>query len=121
MLFRKMIEEGHVKGNLKLVAPDTSLFASGSPNKELYYLIKGSAEVIPAGGMPRKVQAGTLLGLPDLMHETYSQTVIVTEPAEVLCISKEELQQKLQVDATLRIYLIQQMSKHTMLTSASYE
>ncbi|NDK56334.1 Crp/Fnr family transcriptional regulator [Pontibacter fetidus] len=121
MLFRKMIEEGQVKGNHTLVAPDTCLFAAGNPNQELYYLISGSAQVTPVGGLPRTVQAGTLLGLPDLMHETYSQTVVVKEPATVICISKEELQQMLQVDATLRLYLIQQMSKHAMLTAASYE
>ena len=121
MLFRKMIEEGQVRGNLKKVTPDTCLFASGSPNKELYYLVKGSAQVKPVNGAPRIVTAGTLLGLPDLMHDNYSQTVVATEPTEVLCISKEKLQQMLQEDAALRLYLIQQMSKHTMLTSASYE
>lgn len=116
-----MIEEGQVKGNHTLVAPDTCLFAAGNPNHELYYLINGSAKVTPVGGLPRIVHAGTLLGLPDLMHESYSQTVVITEPSGVICISKEELQQMLQVDATLRLYLIQQMSKHTMLTAASYE
>lgn len=121
MLFRKMIEEGQVRGNLKKVTPDTCLFESGSPNKELYYLITGSAQVTPVTGVPRKVQAGTLLGLPDLMRDNYSYTVVTTEPTEVLCISKEELQQMLQVDPALRLYLIQQMSKHTMLTSTSYE
>jgi CRP-like cAMP-binding protein len=121
MLFRKMIEEGQVKGNLKKVSSDTCLFKSGNPNKELYYLIKGSAQVTPVGGAPRKVQAGTLLGLPDLMQDNYSQTVIATEEAEVLCISKDELQHMLQEDAALRLYLIQQMSRHVMLTSASYE
>ncbi|MBC5773519.1 cyclic nucleotide-binding domain-containing protein [Pontibacter sp. KCTC 32443] len=121
MIFRKMIEEGQVKGNLKTIAPDTCLIASGNPNLALYYLVKGSASVIPSGGEPCVVQAGALIGLPDLMHKTYSQTVIAIEQLEVLCISKEELQQMLQVNAPLRLYLIQQLSKQTMLTSASYE
>jgi CRP-like cAMP-binding protein len=121
MLFRKMIEEGQVKGNHTLVAPDTCLFAAGDPSQKLYYLINGSAKVTPVGGLPHSAHAGTLLGLPDLMQDIYSQTVVITESSGVLCISKDELQHMLQVNATLRLYLIQQMSKQTMLTAISYE
>lgn len=121
MLLKKMLEEGTLKGSLKEVAPGDCLFTSGSANHQLFYLLKGSARLNTASGKEGLVQAGTLLGLPDLMHDTYSLTVTTAEPTEVLCIAKEDLQQALQQNAALRLYLIQQMSSHTLLTATPYE
>ena len=121
MLLRKLIEEGLIKGNLKKVAEGTCLFVAGGTCKEIYYLVTGIARLTSACGMEQLVFPGALLGLPDLMHETHSQTLIASENLEVLCIAKEDLQQALQANASLRFYLIQELSKQARLTSTAYE
>ncbi|MEJ8756662.1 cyclic nucleotide-binding domain-containing protein [Pontibacter sp. H259] len=121
MLLKKLIEDGELTGELKNVEAGTCLFEPGIINTTLFYLVKGSAKLIKSNGALQIIQAGTLLGLPDLMRKNYTGTAITLEPAEVLLITKEELQQALQLNAALRLYLIQQLSRNNTLTSTFFE
>jgi len=121
MLLKKLIDAGDLSGELKHIEANTCLFEAGEPNEVLYYLLSGSAKLVKNSGTAQIVEAGTLLGLPDLMHHTYTCTVVTLEPSEVLVIAKEELQRVLQLNAELRLYLIQQLSRSNTLASTSFE
>jgi len=121
MLLKKLIDAGDLTGKLKHIEADTCLFESGETNEALYYLISGSAKLMKSSGTEQTVETGTLLGLTDLMRPVYTCTVVTLEPSEVLVIAKEELQRALQLNAELRLYLIQQLSRSNTLASTSFE
>jgi CRP-like cAMP-binding protein len=122
MLIRQLIEEGIVSGERELREAGSCLFRAGEPLMAYYYLLSGSACLATATtSAPLVLMPNTLIGLPDLLHDTYSQTALLVSDSEVLRIGKEAFLKALQTHSSLRLHLIQQMSKQTMLMQASYE
>ena len=122
MLIRQLIENGIVSGEREQREAGSCLFRAGEPLGAYYYLLAGSACLTTApASAPLVLQPNTLIGLPDLMHETYSQTALLLTDSEVLRIDKEAFLKALQTHSSLRLHLIQQMSKQTTLMQASYE
>ncbi|MFD2244938.1 cyclic nucleotide-binding domain-containing protein [Pontibacter ruber] len=122
MMIRQLIDEGVVEGEREQREAGNCLFRAGDPLEAYYYLLSGSVCLTTAPlAAPQILKPNTLIGLQDLMHDTYSQTALLLADSEILRIKKEAFLQALQSHTSLRLHLIQQMSKQTTLTQASYE
>ena len=62
-----------------------------------------------------------LLGITDLLHDTYSFTAYTLEHTELIRIKKVAIQKALQENPMLRLYLLKMMSWEASLTKTAFE
>lgn len=62
-----------------------------------------------------------LLGITDLLHDTYSFTAYTLEHTELIRIKREAIKKALHENPMLRLYLLKMMSWEASLTNTAFE
>lgn len=122
MLFREYIENGLIPGKAEQQEAARCLFRHGERADTFFYVITGKVGLSESTESPPViVPLNCLVGLTDLMNENYSHTAIVLENAILFRILKTDLLEAIYQNPSLRLYLLQQMSRQSSLTKSAFE
>ncbi|GGF98977.1 hypothetical protein GCM10011323_00140 [Pontibacter amylolyticus] len=124
MAVRDFIKKGMIEGETETLERGNCIFRKGDQASFLYLVTQGSVAL--AGyttGIDEQVVAPPdfLLGITDLLHETYSFTAYTLEHTELIRIERDAVQKALQENPMLRLYLLKMMSWEASLTKTIYE
>ncbi|WP_188499482.1 Crp/Fnr family transcriptional regulator [Pontibacter amylolyticus] len=113
-----------IEGETETLERGNCIFRKGDQASFLYLVTQGSVAL--AGyttGIDEQVVAPPdfLLGITDLLHETYSFTAYTLEHTELIRIERDAVQKALQENPMLRLYLLKMMSWEASLTKTIYE
>lgn len=124
MAVRDFIKKGMIEGETETLERGNCIFRKGDQASFLYLVTQGSVAL--AGyttGIDEQVVAPPdfLLGITDLLHETYSFTAYTLEHTELIRIERDAVQKALQENPMLRLYLLKMMSWEASLTKTIFE
>jgi CRP-like cAMP-binding protein len=120
----EFIQNGTLPGQEEKFEKGSCLFTQGETVRDFYLVTKGSVTLSDKfQKMAEQAVAppAFLLGVTDLLNHHYSFTATTLEETTVIRISRPDLQDALQFNAKLRLYLLKQMGKETRLTNTVFE
>ncbi|PKV75470.1 Crp/Fnr family transcriptional regulator [Pontibacter ramchanderi] len=124
MSVRDFIERGLLQGQTETLGTGNCIFKQGEKISFLYLVTQGSVTLADnKTGIDEQVVAPPdfLLGITDLLHDTYSFTARTLEPTVLIRLSKERVQQALQENPLLRLSLLKMMSWEAGRTQTAFE
>ncbi|MCP2045785.1 Crp/Fnr family transcriptional regulator [Pontibacter sp. HSC-36F09] len=124
MAVRDFINRGMIEGEAESLEPGQCIFRQGEEVAYLYLVTQGSVAVSHnTTGIDEQIVAPPdfLLGITDLLHDTYSFTAFTLEPTQLIKIKKEAVRKALHETPVLRLYLLKMMSWEASLTKMAFE
>ncbi|SIT79991.1 Crp/Fnr family transcriptional regulator [Pontibacter indicus] len=124
MALRAFIDKGVIAGELEALEFGNSIFRQGEAVTCFYLITKGRVALIDhTTGISEQLVAPPdfLLGATDLLHATYSFTAYTLEHTELIRIKKDAIQEAVNKDPLLRLYLLKMMSWEASLTKMAFE
>ncbi|WP_299699595.1 cyclic nucleotide-binding domain-containing protein [uncultured Pontibacter sp.] len=124
MPIRDFIEQGILTGEPAIYESGSYLFRQGERTYYFYLVTSGSVLLEgTAANMDEKIVAPPdfLLGITDLLNDVYSFTALASETTFLIRIDKQELQRAIQLNPSLRLYLIKQMIWEAAHTNTAFE
>ncbi|SIQ95019.1 Crp/Fnr family transcriptional regulator [Pontibacter lucknowensis] len=124
MAVRDFISRGMIEGEPELLERGRCIFRQGEEVSAFYLVTQGSVALADqAAGIDEQVIAPPdfLLGITDLLNDTYSFTAYTLEHTELIRIDKEAVQRALHENPMIRLYLLKMMSWEASLTKTAFE
>ncbi|MBX0335030.1 cyclic nucleotide-binding domain-containing protein [Pontibacter sp. HSC-14F20] len=124
MAVRDFINRGMIEGEVEYLEPGQCIFRQGEDVTYLYLVTQGSVAVSHnTTGIDDQIVTPPdfLLGITDLLHDTYSFTAFTLEPTQLIKIKKETVRKALHETPVLRLYLLKMMSWEASLTKMAFE
>lgn len=123
MVIRQLIASGILSGEPEQHEAGKHLFKTGEKIEYFLFILSGSVCLSTAADAlrPRLASQNSLLGLPDLMNESYTQSALVLETTSLIRIRRSDLLNVIRQDPQLRFHLLKQLSRQTTLTKGAFE
>jgi CRP-like cAMP-binding protein len=123
MVVRQLVESGVLSGEPEQHEAGKCLFRAGEKVEYFMFILSGSVWLTAAADawMPVMVSQNSLLGLPDLMNENYTQSALVLDTTSLVRIRRSDLLDVIRQDPQLRVHLLKQLSRQTTLTKPVFE
>ncbi|MHC2992427.1 hypothetical protein OB13_12825 [Pontibacter sp. HJ8] len=117
------MESGILSGEPEQHEAGKFLFRAGEKIEYFLFIMSGSVGLTASldALLPCVASQYSLLGLTDLMNESYTQNALVLDTTSLIRIRRNDLLEVIQQDPQLRFHLLRQLSRQSTWTKAAYE